>query len=94
MPCKLGQDDVDKAVAFHGHECPGLWIGIRAAELCLEELGHNDATPVTVVVESDMCGVDAIQVLTGCTFGKGNLIHRDLGKLAFSFFRVDRKSVV
>lgn len=94
MPCKLGQDDVDKAVAFHGHECPGLWIGIRAAELCLEELGHNDATPVTVVVESDMCGVDAIQVLTGCTFGKGNLIHRDLGKLAFSFFRVsDGKSL-
>ncbi len=34
-----------------------------------------------------MCGVDAIQVLTGCTYGKGNLIHRDLGKMAFSFYR-------
>ncbi len=39
------------------------------------------------VVETDMCGVDAIQFLTGCTFGKGNLIHRDWGKNAFSFFR-------
>jgi formylmethanofuran dehydrogenase subunit E len=33
-----------------------------------------------------MCGVDAIQYLTGCTYGKGNLIHRDYGKNAFSFF--------
>jgi formylmethanofuran dehydrogenase subunit E len=33
-----------------------------------------------------MCGVDAIQFLTGCTFGKGNLIHKDYGKMAFNFF--------
>ncbi|MFC1825218.1 FmdE family protein, partial [Thermodesulfobacteriota bacterium] len=31
--------------------------------------------------------VDAVQFLTGCTFGKGNLIHKDYGKNAFSFFR-------
>jgi formylmethanofuran dehydrogenase subunit E len=87
MHCTLTQDQIDKAVAFHGHECPGLWIGLRAAELCLRELGHNDENPVTAVVETDMCGVDGIQVLTGCTLGKGNLIHRDLGKTAFSFYR-------
>lgn len=87
MHCTLTQDQIDKAVAFHGHECPGLWIGLRAAELCLRELGHNDDNPVTAVVETDMCGVDGIQVLTGCTFGKGNLIHRDFGKMAFSFYR-------
>jgi formylmethanofuran dehydrogenase subunit E len=34
-----------------------------------------------------MCGVDGIQVLTGCTLGKGNLIHKDLGKMAFTFYR-------
>jgi formylmethanofuran dehydrogenase subunit E len=34
-----------------------------------------------------MCGVDAIQFLTGCTFGKGNLVHRDWGKNAYSFYR-------
>jgi formylmethanofuran dehydrogenase subunit E len=38
------------------------------------------------IVETDMCGVDAIQFLTGCTFGKGNLIHKDYGKMAFSFY--------
>jgi formylmethanofuran dehydrogenase subunit E len=31
--------------------------------------------------------VDAIQYFTGCTFGKGNLIHRDYGKNAFTFVR-------
>ncbi|HDQ40810.1 MAG TPA: formylmethanofuran dehydrogenase [Desulfonatronum sp.] len=87
MPCTLTQDQIDKAVTFHGHECPGLWIGLRAAELCLRELGHNDENPIIAVVETDMCGVDGIQVLTGCTFGKGNLIHRDFGKTAFSFYR-------
>lgn len=87
MNCTLTQEQIDRAVAFHGHECPGLWIGLRAAELCLRELGHNDQNPITAVVETDMCGVDGIQVLTGCTFGKGNLIHKDLGKTAFSFYR-------
>ncbi len=87
MNCTLTQEQIERAVAFHGHECPGLWIGMRAAELCLRELGHNDETPITAVVETDMCGVDGIQVLTGCTFGKGNLIHKDFGKTAFTFYR-------
>lgn len=33
-----------------------------------------------------MCGVDAIQYLTGCSYGKGNLIHKDYGKTAFTFY--------
>jgi formylmethanofuran dehydrogenase subunit E len=38
--------------------------------------------------------VDAIQSLTGCTFGKGNLIHLDYGKNAFTFIRrTDGKSI-
>ncbi|MUM77904.1 formylmethanofuran dehydrogenase [Pseudodesulfovibrio sp. F-1] len=86
MPCHIPTDQIAKAIDFHGHECPGLHIGIRAAELALRELGHNRDIDLVAVCETDMCGVDAIQSLTGCTFGKGNLIHRDLGKMAFSFF--------
>ncbi len=33
-----------------------------------------------------MCAVDGIQFLTGCTFGKGNLVHKDFGKAGFIFF--------
>ena len=71
---------VKQATDFHGHWCPGLAIGIRAAEWALKELGKAPDEEIVAVVETDMCGVDAIQSLTGCTFGKGNLIHKDYGK--------------
>lgn len=86
MPCTIPQHDLDAVIAFHGHSCPGLAIGIRAAELALNHLGHNDDADLVAITETDMCGVDAIQFLTGCTYGKGNLIHRDYGKTAFSFY--------
>jgi formylmethanofuran dehydrogenase subunit E len=88
MACTLTQDQIDGTISFHGHWCPGLASGIRAAEWVLMELGARSRDEELVaVVETDMCGVDAIQFLTGCTFGKGNLIHKDYGKNAFTFYR-------
>jgi formylmethanofuran dehydrogenase subunit E len=87
MPCSLSKELIEKTIAFHGHSCPGLAIGIRAAELALKEIGRAPDEEIVAVVETDMCGVDAIQFLTGCTFGKGNLIHKDYGKNAFTFYR-------
>lgn len=85
--CTLSKDQIEGAIAFHGHHCPGLTIGLRAAEWCLRELGRAGDEDILVVVETDMCGDDAIQYLTGCTFGKGNFIFRDTGKVAFTFYR-------
>ena len=78
--------DFQKCVDFHGHDCPGLAIGYRAAKAGMEWLSANRAEDeeVVAIVETDACGADAIQVLTGCTFGKGNFIHRDFGKQAFT----------
>jgi formylmethanofuran dehydrogenase subunit E len=87
MPCSISKELIDKTIAFHGHSCPGLAIGIRAAELALKEIGKAPDEEIVAVVETDMCGVDAIQYLTGCTYGKGNLIHKDYGKNAFTFYR-------
>lgn len=87
MKCGFSQDLVDQTISFHGHWCPGLAIGIRASQWAVENLGRSSDEEIVAVVETDMCGVDAIQFLTGCTFGKGNLIYRDYGKNAFSFFR-------
>jgi formylmethanofuran dehydrogenase subunit E len=84
----IDEDTLDRMVAFHGHMCPGLAMGAQAAAIALREIGpHAKDEEVVAVVETDMCGVDAIQFLTGCTFGKGNLIHRDWGKNAYSFHR-------
>lgn len=63
-------------------------MGIRAAEVALSEVGpHSSDEEIVTLTETDMCGVDAIQYLTGCTFGKGNLIHLDYGKNAYTFIR-------
>ena len=86
MGCSVNKELIEKTIAFHGHSCPGLIIGIRAAELALKKLGDVEEKDLVAVVETDMCGVDAIQFLTGCTLGKGNLIHKDYGKMAFSFY--------
>jgi len=90
MNCTIDPATIEATIAFHGHSCPGLAIGIRAAEIALREMPGVDQANLVCVTETDMCGVDAIQFLTGCTYGKGNLIHRDHGKMAFSFF--DRRS--
>jgi formylmethanofuran dehydrogenase subunit E len=81
-----------KCVGFHGHSCPGLAIGYRACEAAIEKLGLRFSTDeeLVCVTENDACGVDAVQVILGCTMGKGNLVYRGTGKMAFSFF--DRRS--
>jgi formylmethanofuran dehydrogenase subunit E len=86
-PERIDEQRIKDTTSFHGHWCPGLAIGIRAAEWALKEMGRSADEEIVAVVETDMCGVDAIQYLTGCTFGKGNLIHKDYGKNAFTFYR-------
>lgn len=89
MACLLERELIEKTIDFHGHHCPGLTIGIRAAELARERLDIHLSSAPLCVTETDMCGVDAIQFLTGCSFGKGNLVHKDFGKSAFTFFNRD-----
>ena len=86
-PTIITEELMQQTIDFHGHWCPGLAIGIRAAEWALKEMGKSSDEEIVAVVETDMCGVDAVQYLTSCTFGKGNLIHKDYGKNAFTFYR-------
>lgn len=78
----------EKCIEFHGHECPGLAIGFRAAQEARKLLGIDFSSDeeLVCITENDACGVDAIQVMVGCSLGKGNLLYRDTGKQAFSFF--------
>ncbi len=76
---------------FHGHFCPGLAIGYRAVEAARQHLGASrpEDEELVCVTENDACGVDAIQLLLSCTVGKGNLVFRPTGKMAFTFFDRD-----
>lgn len=82
----------EKCVAFHGHECGGLTIGYKAALYAIEllNLEFSEDEQVVCISENDACGVDAIQVILGCSIGKGNLLFHMSGKQAFSFY--NRKS--
>lgn len=84
-------DDYQACAQFHGHTCMGLTIGYLAAKLALDQLHVAKARDeeLIVIVENDACCCDAIQVLTGCTFGKGNFFFKDRGKMAFTFSRRD-----
>jgi formylmethanofuran dehydrogenase subunit E len=78
----------EDAVKFHGHECGGLAWGYKVATFALEKLNFDRSSDeeLVAIVENDSCAVDAIQVVTGCTFGKGNLIFKDYGKHVYTFF--------
>ena len=78
----------EKCVSFHGHECGGLTVGYRAALYAMEllNISFSDNEQVVCISENDACGVDAIQVLLGCSIGKGNLLFHMTGKQAFSFY--------
>ena len=75
-------------VAFHGHECGGLTIGYKASLYAIEllKLDFSADEQVVCISENDACGVDGIQVMLGCSIGKGNLLFHMRGKQAFSFY--------
>lgn len=87
-----------KCAAFHGHECGGLTIGFKASlyaiellELPTEETEQGTGClssdeEIVCIAENDACGIDAIQVILGCSVGKGNLLFHMCGKQAFSFY--------
>ncbi len=88
----LISEDFKQCQAFHGHVCPGLSIGYRAAKAGMSWLAEkrSEDEEIVAIVETDACSADAVQVLTGCTFGKGNFIFRDYGKMALTL--LSRKS--
>jgi len=79
-------------IAFHGHSCPGVTIGYRMTKAALAFLSESRSTDeeLVAIVENNACGVDALQYLSGCTFGKGNLIFKDYGKHVYTLY--DRKT--
>ncbi len=78
--------DLQEVIRFHGHMCPGVAIGYRAAKAAQAflEVERPEDEELVAIAETDGCGVDAIQVLLGCTLGKGNLIYQDKGKQAYT----------
>ncbi|MGB9663114.1 MAG: FmdE family protein [Moorellaceae bacterium] len=81
-------EDLEAAVAYHGHLCSGMVLGVRMARLGLRKLGIDDPLhyrDLIVYVEMDRCATDAVGVVTGCTPGRRRLKLVDYGKMAATF---------
>lgn len=74
--------------ARHARLCPrqvlGVRIGLWGAELLGLEIPRSDKR-LLVIVESDGCGADGIESVTGCRIGRRTLRVMDFGKLAATF---------
>jgi formylmethanofuran dehydrogenase subunit E len=72
----------------HGHACPPLVLGIRAASLAMTRLGVDRAVDrelfAFVELGSDHYAqgfADGVQFATGCTFGKDLIVRLPQGKV-------------
>jgi len=85
-----------EVVTFHGHFCGGITLGYIAAKIAIKELrsGRDVDEQLVAIVENDACGIDAVQMVTGCTIGKGNLIFRDYGKQVYTFINRETNDAV
>ena len=92
MTERSADPEFDAVVMFHGHLCLDIALGYRVAKAAMRALACERPRDeeLVAVVETDACSVDAIQDVTGCTFGKGNLVYRPYGKAAYTFF--DRRT--
>jgi formylmethanofuran dehydrogenase subunit E len=85
---------LDAGLTLHGHKCPAMPQGLRAGAIAMNRLGvarSGDKTLLALVELGDHhcahCFADGVQMITGCTFGKGNI--RKLGYGKFGVTLVD-----
>ena len=86
---------MEKASRFHGHICSELAIGVLAVKYVLSHgFNYSPNEEVVAVIENDNCSVDALQALLGTTYGKGNLIHQEYGKLNYYFYNMETEKAL
>ena len=94
---KTFREDVERAVAFHGHLCSGQCIGVKMAHMGMRMIGidnETDRKKIMVFVECNRCPADAIMISTGCRIGKRTYYWKDLGKVAATFLNLETGKAV
>ncbi len=82
---------------LHGHKCPAMPLGLRAGAAAMNALGVDRAKDSQLLALLELgeghcahCFADGVQMITGCTFGKGNIEQLDYGK--FGLTLVDKET--
>jgi formylmethanofuran dehydrogenase subunit E len=76
---------------LHGHKCPAMPMGLRAGAAAMNALAVPRAKDQELVAILELgedhcshCFGDGVQMITGCTFGKGNLRTLPYGKFGLT----------
>ena len=81
-------DILQESSARHEHLCPRQVLGARIGMTGLVALGLEapiDKRTALIILESDGCFADGIEVSTGATIGHRTLHVKDFGKIAATF---------
>jgi formylmethanofuran dehydrogenase subunit E len=86
----------ESGLALHGHKCPAMPLGMRAGAAAMNKLGVERAKDGQLLALIEIgehhcatCFADGVQMISGCTFGKGNVQKLDYGKWGVTL--VDKK---
>lgn len=80
----------EEAVRFHGHECPGLAIGVKACEAIISKMNIKPKKDeIICITENNTCPLDGIKYVFGCDYDKKNLFYKESEELAFNIFNVN-----
>ncbi len=86
---------------LHGHKCPAMPLGLRVGAAAMNALGVERSTDGQLIALVELgdehcshCFADGVQVVTGCTFGKGNIHQLGYGKFGLTLIDVAHKRAV
>ncbi len=82
---------LETGLAFHGHKCPAMPLGLRAGLAAMRALGveRSQDKELRLIAETGEghaagCFLDGLMTATGCTYGKSNIKKLYYNKLAFT----------
>lgn len=88
---------LEAGLFFHGHKCPAMPMGLRAGAAAMNRLGVERAPDSQLIALVELgenhcatCFADGVQVITGCTMGKGNIHRLNYGKWGLTL--IDKKT--
>lgn len=91
------QTILEISTARHSHLCPrqilGARIGLAGGAALGLELPRSDKR-LLIILETDGCFADGVEVATGCTVGHRTLRVEDYGKIAATFIDVKSGAAV
>ena len=84
------KDMIERGKEFHGHLGPFLVLGIRMGLSALKHLDSTGYSDIHSEVRSGSsppmsCLADGVQISTGCTLGKGNIVCLDMRRAEATF---------